>query len=106
MVPLLSPGFAMGPEAKIERYLGLRVRALGGWSIKMAPTVAGVPDRLVMLPGGAIYLVELKSARGGMRKVQRVWHDRARRMGHSPVVLSSKTQVDQWLDSVTNATPL
>lgn len=89
----------MGPERLIEAHLSRRVRAAGGWSLKIAPIVAGTPDRLVLLPGGRVYLVELKAPRGRLRPAQVVWHRRAARMGHPVVVLASKAAVDRWLDA-------
>lgn len=49
-------------EKAIEDYLRLRVKHLGGRAYKFSsPGNAGVPDRLVVLPGGRIAFVELKA---------------------------------------------
>lgn len=85
-------------ESTIERYLVTRVRAAGGDAWKVAPTTAGIPDRLVLLPGGKVLLVELKAPNGRLSRVQQVWHDRAEAKGTHVYVLYSKEQVDQFME--------
>jgi len=49
-------------ERKIETLLVKRVKAAGGMALKLiSPGMAGVPDRIVLLPGGRILFVELKA---------------------------------------------
>jgi hypothetical protein len=49
-------------EKEIEQYLREEVKKLGGKAYKfVSPGSQGVPDRLVCLPGGRIYFVELKA---------------------------------------------
>ena len=88
-------------DNKLEALLSQRfydgVRRLGGICEKLAPTRWGVPDRLVLLPGGRLYLVELKTVSGAVRPAQKVWHQRALALGVEVVVLHGHTQIDQWL---------
>ena len=63
-------------EANLEGFFRKRVRLLGGYTIKLAPTEAGVPDRLVVFPGGRMYLVELKRSDTDLSPIQKVWHER------------------------------
>lgn len=85
-------------EKEIERHLRDGVRNMGGMCLKfVSPGFTGVPDRIILLRGGAIAFVETK--RPGQRERQRqafVQH-RLRRMGFT--VFSS---VDCWhaVDSV------
>lgn len=52
----------MESEKNTEAYLRDEVKALGGRSYKwVSPGCSGVPDRIVILPGGRIVFVELKS---------------------------------------------
>lgn len=52
----------MESEKNTERYLCRMVKALGGECYKwVSPGCSGVPDRIVILPGGKIFFVELKS---------------------------------------------
>lgn len=49
-------------EDVIERNLVKRVRNAGGIAIKMSPMgYRGIPDRLVILPGGEMMFVECKA---------------------------------------------
>ena len=87
-------------ERSIEAHLVAGVLSLGGWAIKIAPTAVGLPDRLVLLPGGKAHLVELKAPRGRLARAQRVVHRRLGDMGHPVVVLASVEQVDEWVRRV------
>lgn len=49
-------------ESEIERYLKKKVEENGGKCWKwVSPGRIGVPDRIVIMPGGVIYFVELKA---------------------------------------------
>jgi hypothetical protein len=56
-----------GPkENAVETALRRRVEACGGVCEKLTSlSRRGFPDRMVILPGGKIFLVELKRPRGG-----------------------------------------
>lgn len=58
-------------EGKIERKLVAEVKKRGGLAVKfVSPGLDGVPDRLVLLPGGKIAFVELKATGKSMRPLQ------------------------------------
>ena len=86
-------------ERKAEELLVRRVTAAGGLCPKLAPTEAGIPDRLVVW-GGRLWLVELKRPSGRLRAVQREWHARAARAGVAVVVLYGEADVARWLRDV------
>lgn len=89
-----------GPEAKVEKHLDVEARKRGGMTMKMAPTMTGMPDRLVVLPGGQLYPVELKAKNGVLSERQKkVHHDFALRDYIVPV-LSSVEAVDRWFTSL------
>ena len=49
-------------ESSIEKALVMQARRKGGVAVKfVSPGTAGVPDRLVLLPGKKIAFVELKA---------------------------------------------
>lgn len=53
-------------EKDIEGKLRKKVVALGGKCLKwVCPGWSGVPDRIVLLPGGRIYFVETKRPKDG-----------------------------------------
>ncbi|BAE74433.1 hypothetical phage protein [Sodalis glossinidius str. 'morsitans'] len=52
---------------------------------------AGVPDRLVVLPGGRVLFVECKAPGQKARPSQRREHDRLRALGGEVIVLDDRT---------------
>lgn len=84
-------------ETSVERRLVAEVRGRGGICIKILPVVAGVPDRLVIMPGGRMYLVETKAPGGRVRPAQAVWHARAAALGVTVAVLRSAEEVIAWI---------
>lgn len=62
-------------EKEIEEKLRKAVEAAGGLCLKwVCPGWAGVPDRIVLLPGGRLVFVETKRPKGGvLSKLQKWW---------------------------------
>jgi hypothetical protein len=87
-------------ESAVERHFIAAVRRIGGMTYKIAPVDAGIPDRLVLLPGGRLFLVELKTETGRLRPIQRVWHERAAELGTHVVVLHGTAEVEEWVTEV------
>ena len=86
-------------EAQLERVFRNRIRArLGGMVIQLMPTAIGIPDRLVLLPGGRMYLVELKTETGRLRPAQVEWHRKAAELGVIVTVLYGRDDVVKWVD--------
>ena len=58
-------------EKTIEALLVKKVKAKGGLALKfICPGLNGVPDRLVLLPGGKFAFIELKAPGEKMRPLQ------------------------------------
>lgn len=69
-------------EKAVERKLVEGVRELGGMAIKMlTDQFSGLPDRLVLLPGGRVLFVELKTTGQKPRKLQVSVHNALRAIG-------------------------
>ena len=59
-------------ERDIEVLLRDGVKQLGGKAYKwVSPGNAGVPDRIVILPGGKVIFVELKQENGRLTRLQK-----------------------------------
>jgi hypothetical protein len=87
-------------EASVESVLMSTVKAKKGRALKLQPYVAGIPDRLVLMPGGRAFLVELKRKGEHPTKVQRVMHDRLAEMGHPVKVLRGSDEVREWVSTL------
>lgn len=60
-------------ERDVEKMLVQGVKKLGGIAYKwVSPGNNGVPDRIVILPGGRVIFVELKTVKGRLSEVQKV----------------------------------
>lgn len=78
-------------ESSIENNLVKKVKAAGGTAYKFtSPGRRGVPDRLVLLPGGRAIFVECKAPGEHPRPDQVREHNRLRALGFDVVVLDSK----------------
>lgn len=72
----------MESEKVTEAYLRDRVKALGGRSYKwVSPGCSGVPDRIVVMPGGRVIFVELKSEGKTSTKLQQKRQAELRALG-------------------------
>jgi len=87
-------------EKRVERALRDGVEGLGGMAIKLMPTIIGIPDRLVILPGGRIWFVELKAPGKRITKVQGVIHQQLRSLGCNVVVIDTPDGVKRWTAGV------
>ncbi len=84
-------------ERDIERYLVRRTIEHGGVAYKwVSPGRVGVADRIVLLPGGVVWFVEIKTATGRLSPWQKVFAAEMRRMRMNYIVIRSKEEVDQW----------
>ncbi|MGG2044866.1 hypothetical protein [Burkholderia gladioli] len=88
-------------EKTVEAYLVERVRALGGTAYKFtSPARASVPDRIVILPPGRIFFVEVKRPGGKLTRGQEREHEHLRRLGADVRVLDSIGAINAFLNEV------
>lgn len=87
-------------EKNIEAHLVKRVKALGGVAYKFtSPAHRGVADRVVCLPDGQTWFVELKTEGGRLSPLQKVFASDMARMNQKYVCLWNKEQVDEFITS-------
>jgi hypothetical protein len=90
-------------EKDIEKYLCGQVKKICGWAVKFAsPGLRGVPDRIVMLPGGRIVFVELKAPWNKLRKLQTHVCDKIRGFGFDVRCIDTKEKVDAFVREIGN----
>jgi hypothetical protein len=84
-------------EKTIEKHLVNEVKKLGGMAEKFtSPGRRSVPDRLVSLPNGRLFFVELKRPGQKPTPAQQADHERRRALGQVVYVIDS-------LEGVANA---
>ncbi len=83
-------------ERMLERALVRAVAVRGGMAVKLAsPCYNGLPDRLVLLPEGRMFFVEVKAPRRGvLGSLQVHRHQELRRLGFSVYLLDDQAQIE------------
>lgn len=70
-------------EKELEKKLVRAVEARGGKCLKWtSPGMTGLPDRIVLLPGGRLCFVEMKRPQGGrVGALQHYWAQKLKELG-------------------------
>lgn len=88
-------------ERYVEQQLVRAVRARGGVCAKwVSPGLDGVPDRIVLLPGGRIAFVEVKAPGERPRALQIARMEQLRRLGYKCYVCDGTEQIDGILEDI------
>ncbi|MGM9555066.1 MAG: VRR-NUC domain-containing protein [Oscillospiraceae bacterium] len=89
-------------ERDVESRLVSRAAALHGACVKFIPdNKRGMPDRIVMLPGGVLVWVETKKPKGGaLSAVQKHRHKQLGALGQRVCVCWTIEQVDKLMDAL------
>ena len=88
-------------ERDIEQRLVREVRKRGGEAFKWtSPGNDGVPDRIVMMPGGLLLFVELKADRGQLSPVQKAQIRRIQKLGQEVRVIQGMDELEEFLHEV------
>lgn len=91
-------------EKALERKLTQMVRVMGGIAPKfVSPGFDGMPDRLVLLPGGSCGFVEVKRYGEKPRPLQEVRHGMLRRLGFKVYVLDDEKQIGGVLREISSS---
>ena len=85
-------------ESQIERRLMQGVKTMGGKAYKFtSPGNIGVPDRLVILPGGQMLFAELKTDSGRLSPNQVLQISILRRLGAEVYEVRGQSGVEDFL---------
>ena len=88
-------------EKEIEKKLTQAVKCRGGICPKfVSPGYDGMPDRIVLFPGGKIAFVEVKAPGEKPRPLQLSRHRLLRRLGFRVYVLDAAEQIGGILDEI------
>jgi hypothetical protein len=87
-------------ESVVEKVLVQSVRTLGGLCLKLNFIgTMGAPDRLVLMPGGRFYFVELKQLSGKLEPSQEILFPRIEKRGFKVHILYGVEQVEQFVET-------
>ena len=88
-------------ESQIEKAFVAGVKKYGGLDLKfVSPGTAGVPDRLVLLPGGRVCFVELKAPGRKLSPKQVKMAKRLESFGHKVWVIDGPEMITAFLQEV------
>ena len=114
-IPIITTTWPAMRESELERGLAQIVLGMGGVALKfVSPGNAGVPDRLVVVPGarcsacgraGHVGLIELKAPGRRPRPLQERWLGRLGALGVPVGWADSREGVDRWLEGLVDVNP-
>ena len=88
-------------EKSIEKKLADAVKKRGGLAPKfVSPGLDGMPDRIVLMPGGRLAFVEVKAPGKKPRPLQEARHKKLRALGFTVYTLDDKDQIGGILDEI------
>ena len=88
-------------EKDIEQMLVRSVKAAGGICPKwVSPGYDGMPDRIILMPGGKIAFAEVKALGKNPRPLQASRHRLLRRLGFKVYVIDSAEQIGGVIDEI------
>ena len=88
-------------EASLERKLVAAVKSMGGICAKwVSPGLDGVPDRIVLLPGGRIGFAELKAPGKDLRPLQKKRKAQLEALGFSVFKVDAPEKVKEVLNAI------
>ena len=88
-------------EKAIEKALKTATEKAGGLCLKIDPTnMVGLPDRLIILPGGHTAFIELKQAGKTPRPIQKRRHQQLTALGIKVRTLDNTHDIQDTLDEI------
>lgn len=88
-------------ERQIEKFLTDKVKKLGGLSVKLnSASFSGLPDRMILMPKGKMYFVELKAPGKKPRPLQVAIHKVFAELGFKVYVIDTKERVGEFINAI------
>lgn len=88
-------------EREVEKSLVRSVQRMGGICSKwVSPGLDGVPDRIVLFPGGRIGFVELKASGKKMRPLQKKRKEKLESLGFLVFCIDEVEQIEEVLREI------
>ena len=91
-------GIVSASEKVLEVELRERCKALGWMCVKLTSQYQrGLPDRLILMPGGRVCFAEIKTTGKKPTALQRVTHERLRALGYRVEVVDTTESLDNLI---------
>lgn len=88
-------------ESELEKYFIWCVESIGGKSYKFkSMTMRGVADRVVCLPNGRTWFIELKRPGGRLSALQEIFAEDVIALHQNYACLWNKDQINEWTAKV------
>lgn len=88
-------------EKDIERYVRKEIEKMDGRVMKwVCPGNDGVPDRIVLMPGGRVWFVEFKTERGETSPLQVWWNNELKNLGFRAYILRGRGAAEAFVEMV------
>ena len=90
-------------EKSLDRLLRDKVKSLGGWSLKLETSfISGIPDRLLLFPGGRVAFAEIKTPGEKPRAIQKAIIKKLIKMGFDVYIVDSPEVINQIIKEYGN----
>lgn len=91
-------GIVSASEKALEAELRERCKALGWMCIKLTSQYQrGLPDRLILMPGGRVCFAEIKTTGKKPTALQKVTHERLRALGYRVEIVDTTESLDNLI---------
>lgn len=89
------------PEKFIEARLKKAIEKRGGMCLKLvSPTMAGLPDRIILAAGGKVVFVEVKAPGRKPRPLQAYVHRKLEALGFKVFVVDDLRQIEEVCNAI------
>ena len=83
-------------EKDLEARLRKEIEELGGMALKLSSQMhRGLPDRLILMPGGLTFFAEIKSTGERPTRLQKHCHQQLRELGFEVYVIDRTTELEK-----------
>lgn len=87
-------------ESEVQAYLFKRWRSIGGLPLKfVSPGRRGVSDCILLYPGAHVWFVEVKTEKGQLSGLQKLFAEEIAALGFKPFTLYGRHSVDQFIEA-------
>lgn len=85
-------------ESDLEKKLRKAVERAGGFCLKLpAMWYRGIPDRLILLPGGRAIFIELKTEKGRVKPVQSAFQKILQNLGFTSLIIRGISETEEFI---------